>query len=288
MRARSKFPLWIPPAQFTIPVPDAVFDLDELDVDDLSAPLCRLQPSHTAVDLRLASEGAVIVGRCSCGGRTELLVDVRDLPFPVHQKTLTRIFRASAGPNGALRRWLELHRDCPDTPMAHELDEQVGGVQDHVWRAATLMLERGIRVPAAAHVLLDSGEICVVPLEDDAAPVDAAIVDEPPPVEFEAHAAFRQFARERGLRPIAAVLVQMTWAMRTLDESGLPSHGSQWQETLVVSTATPTYGCVLGGILDPNHRTRSSEAIFRDIYREPLDAPCYLLDGLMARRCHSR
>lgn len=230
-------------------------------------------PPNVTVDVSLAAEGPLVIGRCACGGRAEVLLDLRNQPdIPIAERLVEALQTATH----SFELWIRRHDRCATALAIHAADPKVHALAESSWAAATDSLADGIPVQPLIHVLMDTGGIVHVPVSSALDPVQGRFRD-----QIVAYTV-REFARRHGMRPVGAACVIETWLSVGVDTGLRQSNDPHRQEGLIMVATTPTRGVLelatvsrLGGVREHGPATVSERTHFPQRKRS-------MLDGLLA------
>jgi hypothetical protein len=228
------------------------------------------------VDVSIAAEGLLSVGRCTCGGRIEVLSDLRGSDITSIDNLMTA---ASPGPGAwtpSISRWILRHRLCGFTPINHSPDPRMNALAESAWSTASECLEHAQPVIPVIDVLMDTGAVLSLAFD---IPLDRA--KRQFAVELVAYQ-IREFARSRVEVPVGAVAVVESWMSARADAGVRPTNDPCRREGLYLMATTRTRGVTrlapvrrLGGV--PEHGPAAVELGTN----RPLSEHC-MLDGLLA------
>lgn len=262
----------------SVMVPPPVFAPEELGLLLIAKrPGTDSLPPSVTVDVSLAAEGPLVIGRCACGGRAEVLLDIRNQPnIPIAERLVEALGIGVQAATHLIEPWIRRHRRCATVLAIHAADPQVHALAESSWAAATDSLADGIPVQPLIHVLMDTGGIVHVPVEVPLDPVQGRILE-----QIVAYTV-REFARRQGMRAVGAVCVTESWLSTDVNSGIRPSNNPRRQEGLVLLATTPTRGVLefatvsrLGGIREHGPATVGERTDNPQRQRS-------MLDGLLA------
>jgi hypothetical protein len=251
----------------SVALPDVHSLNSPFNVDAWGDPLrCSIPglPEHVSLETRTAVEGVVIAARCVCGGRSEAMLDLRNLSDSEITARLHRTIDLAMRdtPAGKIRRWARAHRECEQVPLRTKADRGIIQLAHSLLEATVLHLESGSASPAGVYVLLADRRVAGVPWprfedEDEAYAAKVAAV---------VHGVLREHARRSDATITGGVAVRHGLVPLA------PDHFHRVMEVSAVSSREGLY-CVAE--LDCDGEVLHDEL-------GPLNGPCPLLDGLLA------
>jgi hypothetical protein len=193
--------------------------------------------AHTSTTITVAPDGGVVVSRCACGGRSEVLIAHAVIASAMDSAADDSPEVVVQGLSGLARRlssgWRESHRQCATVPRRHVFPPALQRLSESVWQMA---VETIVADEAVADVLylLTSNGVVVVPLEESwrviCAQANLARGDKL------AHglvkAAIRTTIREMRLDVIGAVVVAEAWIASAESSTGRPSDRPEREEAV--------------------------------------------------------
>lgn len=262
-----------------------LFPIRDLELIHLALPVDR-RLDHTTTDITIADDGAVVVARCACGGRREILLDLDASAFGTVDNDLIPddLCRAlGAPPPREMARWLSEHRRCATAPRLHTMPAALEGLIEATWQASVEDIAAGRQVADLLYVLLSPAEICALPLEAFRSTVGTGHgLGEPWTGDRLAHAAVRQFICQAGVEPLGVVAVGEAWMAPASSRTDRPSDNPEREEVLMLWAASPDYAVTRIGQIDRASADLTTAGAIRDVSTFPLGTICPPIDGVLA------